>query len=115
LKVPRAVGVPLIVITFDAQAAVTPAGRFTGAPIPVAIVVACVMLVSAVLTQSVGVDDAGPAVADVTTVTGTCLVLLVPQLFTATTWMVPEVAVAEKSTVTEFVVPWKVAPVPPRT
>ena len=51
-----------MVITFAAQLAVTPAGKLTGTPIPVAPVVACVMLVSAVLIQSVGVEDAAPAV-----------------------------------------------------
>ena len=59
---PEAVGVPLIVMTLAAQAAVTPAGRPTAAPIPVAPVVACVIATSAVLIHSVGVDDAAPAV-----------------------------------------------------
>ena len=54
-------GVPLIVITFDAQLAVTPAGSPVAAPIPVAPVVACVILVSAVLTHNVGVEEAAPA------------------------------------------------------
>ena len=51
-----------------AHAAVTPAGSPTAAPIPVAPVVVCVMLVSAVLIHSVGVDD-GPVtvLAGVTT------------------------------------------------
>ena len=40
LKVPAAVGVPVIVITSDAQAAVTPAGKPVADPIPVAPVVA---------------------------------------------------------------------------
>jgi hypothetical protein len=54
--------VPLIVITSAAHDAITPAGRFTGVPIPVAPVVVWVILVRAVPMQSVGVDDAGPAV-----------------------------------------------------
>jgi hypothetical protein len=62
LKVPLAVGVPLMVMVFAAQAAVTPAGRPVAAPMPVAPVVVCVMLVSAELIQSVGVEDAAPAV-----------------------------------------------------
>ena len=62
MNVPEAVGVPLIVITLAAQAAVTPAGRPVAAPIPVAPVVLCVMLVKAVLMQSVGVVEAAPAV-----------------------------------------------------
>jgi hypothetical protein len=62
LKVPEAVGVPLMVSVFAAQAAVTPAGRPVAAPIPVAPVVACVIAVKAVLIQSVGVEEATPAV-----------------------------------------------------
>ena len=53
---------PLIVIVLAAQAAVTPAGSPVAAPIPVAPVVAWVIAVSAVLIQSVGVDDAAPTV-----------------------------------------------------
>lgn len=59
---PEAVGIPLIVITFAAQAAVTPAGRFVAAPMPVAPVVMCVIAVRAVLINSVGVDEGAPAV-----------------------------------------------------
>jgi phosphatidylserine synthase len=47
-----------MVIKFDAHAAVTPAGKFTGVPIPVAPVVVCVIGVRAVLIHNVGVDDA---------------------------------------------------------
>ena len=49
---------PLIVIVLDAKAAVTPAGNPVAAPIPVAPVVVCVILVNAVLIHNVGVDDA---------------------------------------------------------
>jgi hypothetical protein len=62
LNVPEVVGVPLIVRTFAAHAAVTPAGSPVAVPIPVAPVVVRVMAVSAVLMQSVGVDDAVPGV-----------------------------------------------------
>ena len=62
MNTPPEVGVPLIVITFDAQFAVTPGGNPVAAPIPVAPVVACVIFVNAVLTQSVGVEEAAPAV-----------------------------------------------------
>ena len=62
MKVPLAVGVPLIVIVLDAQAAVTPAGNPVAVPMPVAPVVVLVMFVIAVLIQSVGFDDAVPAV-----------------------------------------------------
>jgi hypothetical protein len=41
-----------------AKAAVTPAGKPVAAPMPVAPVVVCVILVNAVLIQSVGADDA---------------------------------------------------------
>ena len=58
MNIPDAVGVPLIVIVFDAHAAVTPAGKPVAAPMPVAPVVVCVMAVSGVLIQSVGVDEA---------------------------------------------------------
>ena len=46
----------------EAHAAVTPAGKPVAVPMPVAPVVACVMLVNAVLIQRVGVLDAVPAV-----------------------------------------------------
>ena len=64
---PDAVGVPLIVITFPAHDADTPAGKplAPGTPafdMPVAPVVAIVILVNAVLIHSVGLDDAAPAV-----------------------------------------------------
>ena len=63
MKVPDAVGVPLIVITLLAQTAVTPAGKPVAAPMPVAPVVAIVTDgVKAVFTRSVGLDDAVPAV-----------------------------------------------------
>ena len=59
---PAAVGVPEMVITLEDQEAVTPAGKPVAAPMPVAPVVACVILVRAVLIHSVGVDDAAPTV-----------------------------------------------------
>ena len=51
-----------MVIVLEAHAAVTPAGNPVAVPIPVARVVAIVMLVSAVLIQRVGVLDGAPAV-----------------------------------------------------
>ena len=51
-----------MVITFAAQAALTPVGSPVAVPMPVALVVACVILVKAVLIQSVGVEEAAPAV-----------------------------------------------------
>ena len=75
MNVPKAVGVPLIVIVFDAHEGVTPDGNPVEVPIPVASVVVCVMFVKAVFTQSVGVDDAVPAVFAAVTV-------MVPVAFT---------------------------------
>ena len=69
------VGVPLIVIVLDAQVAVTPTGRPVAVPIPVATVVVCVIAVSGVLIQRVGVEDAAEAVLASTTV-------MVPVAFT---------------------------------
>ena len=62
MNVPEAVGVPLIVIVFDAKAAVTPVGKPVAVPIPVAPVVVCVIFVSGVLIHNVGVDDAADTV-----------------------------------------------------
>ena len=50
-----------MVITLDAQLAVTPAGRPVAVPIPVAPAVVCVMFVMAVFTQAVGDEEAAPA------------------------------------------------------
>ena len=47
-----------MVIVFDAQAAVTPDGSPVEVPIPVALIVVCVILVNGVLMQSVCVLDA---------------------------------------------------------
>ena len=49
-----------MVIILLAQAAVTPAGNPVAVPMPVALVVVCIIFVKAVLTVSVGVDDAAP-------------------------------------------------------
>lgn len=71
-------------MVLDAHAAVTPAGNPVAVPIPVAPVVVCVMFVSAVLIQSVGVDDAAPATLFDDTVTLT-EVFVVPQLLVIVT------------------------------
>jgi hypothetical protein len=69
LNVPEAVGIPLIVMVLLAQAAVTPVGSPVAVPMPVAPVVVWVIFVKTVLIQSVGVEDAVPAVlAGVTTI-----------------------------------------------
>ena len=75
MKVPEAVGVPEMVIVFDAQDAVKPAGSPVAAPMPVAPVVAIVMLVIALLIQTVGLDEGEPAVLLAVTV-------IVPVAFT---------------------------------
>jgi len=78
LKVPDAVGVPLIVIVLLAQAAVTPVGKPVAAPIPVAPVVVCIIAVSAVLIHNAGVlDGALTVLAGVTVIVP--VALTVPQ------------------------------------
>ena len=62
LNEPLAVGVPLIVIVLFNQDALTPAGKFVGAPIPVAPVVLWLILVNALLEQTVGLELAADAV-----------------------------------------------------
>ena len=51
-----------MVIVFDAHDAVTPAGKPVAAPMPVALVVVCVMAVSGVLIHNVGVEEAAVTV-----------------------------------------------------
>ena len=68
MKIPDAVGVPLMVTVLVAQTAVTPAGKPVAVPIPVAPVVACVIFVRALLIHKVGVLEATPAVLDGVTV-----------------------------------------------
>ena len=72
---PDADGVPVIVISFDDQDALTPDGKPVAEPIPVAPVVAWVISVNAVLIHNVGVLDATPAVLSAVTV-------IVPVAFT---------------------------------
>jgi len=62
VNVPDAVGVPLMVMVLANHDADTPEGKPVAAPMPVAPVVVCVISVSAVLTQSVGADDAAVTV-----------------------------------------------------
>jgi hypothetical protein len=68
--------VPLIVITLLDQFAVTPDGKPVALPMPVALVVACVIFVNTVFTNSVGVEDAAAAAQAADTV-------IVPVAFTA--------------------------------
>ena len=57
-----------MVMVLAAHAAVTPAGKPVATPMPVALVVACVILVINVLIHNVGVDDAAPATMSAVTV-----------------------------------------------
>ena len=57
-----------MIMVFGDQLAVTPAGNPTGAPIPVAPNVVCVILGSNVPTHKVGLAEGAPAVLLVTTV-----------------------------------------------
>ena len=67
---------PLIVIVLLDQAAETPVGNPEAVPMPVAIVVACVIFVNTVFTVIVGVVDAAAAAQAADTV-------IVPVAFTA--------------------------------
>jgi hypothetical protein len=66
--VPVTDGVPLIVIVLLDQAAETPVGNPEAVPIPVALVVPCVIFVNTVFTVSVGVVDAAAAAQAAATV-----------------------------------------------
>ena len=64
-----------MVIVFEAHAAITPAGNPVAVPIPVAPVVAWVILVKAVLIHKLGLELAAPTVLSVDT-------FMVPVAFT---------------------------------
>ena len=55
---PATVGVPIIVIVPADQDAVTPEGNPVAVPIPVAIVVVCIIFVNVVFTGNVWLEDA---------------------------------------------------------
>ena len=57
-----------MVIRLEAQVAITPVGRPVDTPIPVAPVTTWVILVKALFTHRVGVEDAAPAVLAAVTV-----------------------------------------------
>ena len=67
-----------MVIVFDAQDAVTPAGRPVAVPIPVAPVVVWVIAVKAVLMHSVGVEEAEPTVFSFTMIVPVAFILPQP-------------------------------------
>jgi len=54
--------VPLMVILLEAHEAFTPAGKPAGVPIPVALVVLCVMLVNRLFIHKVGALEAASTV-----------------------------------------------------
>lgn len=62
-----------MVIIFDIQVAVTPAGKVVAVPIPVAPVVVCVIAVNGVLIHKVGVELATEAVLSALTVAVTAV------------------------------------------
>ena len=63
MNVPEdAVGVPLMARVLDAHDAVIPAGNPIAVPIPVALVVVCVILLNEALIHKLGVLDAALAV-----------------------------------------------------
>ena len=71
---------PLIVIVLPDQAAVTPVGKPVAVPMPVALVVVCVIFVKAVFTVSVGVVDAAAAAqADVALTVILPIAFILPQ------------------------------------
>ena len=70
---------PLIVMVFDDQLAVTPMGKPVAVPMPVAPAVLWVMLGNTVLMHRVGVEEAVPAVlAGVTVIVPVALTLPQP-------------------------------------
>ena len=105
MKGPDAVGVPLIVIVFEAHVAETPPGSplAPATPLfemPVAPVVVWVIAVSGVFMQSVGAADAALAVLLEDTVTVVVPLGLGQPLTVATTVYTPAIAdVAEAETV----------------
>ncbi len=80
-------GVPEIVIVPANQEAVTPEGRPVAVPMPVAMVVECVMFVNIVFTVNVGFDDAAVAVLSTQGVTVVVVAILGegPTIFVAST------------------------------
>ncbi len=75
MNVPEAVGVPLIVIVFEAQDAVTPAGSPVAVPTPVAPVVECVNRLNGVLMHNVGIPEAAETVFGETVLDGTIVIV----------------------------------------
>ena len=78
---------PLIVITFTDQEAVTPEGKPVAVPMLVARVVECVIFVNTVFTANVGLEDAALTVLSTqgVTVVGVTVTGEVPTALVATT------------------------------
>ena len=74
-----------MVMVLDAKEAVTPSGKPVGVPIPVAPVVVWVISVIAVFTQTIGEEDAAPAVLDNTVTVAADEVILQPLLLVTCT------------------------------
>ena len=74
MNVPETVGVPLIVIVFEAHVATTPAGRPVASPMPVAPVVACVSKVSTSFVHNIGIAEADETVFSATVFDGTTVI-----------------------------------------
>jgi hypothetical protein len=68
--------VPLIVITLADQEAVTPEGNPEAVPMPVALVVACVIFVNIVFTANVGLVDPALAILSIHGVTVVTVVIV---------------------------------------
>ena len=62
MNAPASVGVPLMVIVFEAQTVVTPTGSPMAVPIPVAPVVVWVIDAMATFVHTVGVEEAADTV-----------------------------------------------------
>ncbi len=84
---PVTAGVPISVIISANQEAVTPEGKPIALPMPVALVVECVMFVNIVFTVKVGLDDAAVAVLSTQGVTVVVVVIVGegPTAFVAST------------------------------
>ena len=90
---PLALGVPEIVIVLEAHAAVTPAGKPDGSPIPVAPTVVCVIFVKVLFIHKVGVELA--AVTELIEITVTTVAALDGEAQTVPPDVIKAVAVYE--------------------
>ena len=75
MNVPETVGVPLTVIVFEAQEAITPTGRPVVVPTPVAPVVVWVSSVRTSSTHKVGIAEAEETAFAATVFNGTTVIV----------------------------------------